>query len=78
MGTDDLKIDKLYRPTWTCGRYDERSKTAIYFNLLSGLSFLFEGNSALVLGYILSIKKGESCSLEAISTQTCIPESKVT
>lgn len=57
MGTDDLKIDKLYRPTWTCGRYNERSKTAIYFNLLSGLSFLFEGNSALVLGYILSIKK---------------------
>lgn len=77
METDDLKLDKLYRPIWTCGRYDERSKTAIYFNLLSGLSFLFEGNSALVLGYILSVKKGESCSLESISTQTCIPEDAV-
>lgn len=64
----------LYRPLWTCGRYDSKSKTAIYYNLLSGKSYLFEDSSAEVISEVLSIGRGKEVSLECISKKTQLPK----
>lgn len=54
----------LYRPKWTCGKYHAPSKTAIMYNLRSGQSFLFEDESADIIGEILSHKREELFSTE--------------
>ena len=46
-----------YRPEWTCGRYNEEKKVAIYYNLIEGISYFFEDYSAMVIGAILTIEK---------------------
>ena len=49
-----------YRPKWICGRYSKHGKAAIVYNLLEGLSYLFEDYSALVVSYILGVPRGEA------------------
>lgn len=56
-----------YRPEWTCGRYNEEKKVAIYYNLIEGISYFFEDYSAMVIGAILTIEKTKIINLEVIS-----------
>lgn len=68
-----MTIKNIYfRPVWTCGRYDESTKSAIMYNLIAGFSFFFEDDSAEVIGLLLSIERGCSFKLQDISSQTNI------
>lgn len=56
-----------YRPIWTCGRYNEIANVAIYYNLLTGMSFFFDSYSAMVIGEILSFPRNGEMKLDAIA-----------
>lgn len=62
----------IYRPEWTCGRYNPGADTAIMYNLLTGVSSFFESHSARVIGEILSIPKNGSTTVDDISGSTGI------
>ena len=48
-----------YRPKWTCGRYDEKTHSAIYYNLLSGQHISLRTNRPMSLGaFFLPAEKG--------------------
>lgn len=64
----------FFRPQWTCGRYNQEHQAAIYYNLIEGMSYYFEDYSAQVMGYILSIPKDESFTLQALVENTGIAE----
>lgn len=63
---------KLYRPVWTCGRFNANAMIAICYNLIEGVAYTFEESSALVLGYILGVTKGGSFELEELSDELLI------
>ncbi|MBO4851977.1 MAG: radical SAM protein [Prevotella sp.] len=63
-----------YRPEWTCGRYNQIAHAAIYYNLITGVSYFFEEYSADVVGVFLSIPKNKRISLEVLSNATNISE----
>lgn len=64
-------IFKTYqRPVWTTGRYNERHQVAIYYNLIEGISYFFEDESAKVIGLILKAGRNGNFSLSEISTLT--------
>ncbi|MBO7295255.1 MAG: radical SAM protein, partial [Bacteroidaceae bacterium] len=65
-----MKQRVYYRPAWTCGRYNKDKTVAIYYNLIEGFSYFFEENSAIVIGFILSIKRNDSFTLDEISKKT--------
>ncbi|MDL2303757.1 radical SAM protein [Bacteroides sp. OttesenSCG-928-D19] len=67
-----------YRPVWTCGRYDQMSQSAIYFNLVVGLSYFFEDYSADVMGEVLSIPRGGKISVESLAAKTGIAVDSLT
>lgn len=56
-----------YRPVWTCGRYNETAQVAIYYNLITGMSYFFESYSAMVIGKILSVGRNEEFSIKNVS-----------
>ena len=56
-----------YRPEWTCGRYNEEKKVAIYYNLIEGISYFFEDYSAMVIGAVLSVEKTKTIDLAVLS-----------
>ena len=58
---------KYYRPIWTCGRYNDKAKAAIYYNLIAGMSYFFEDYSAAVIGEILAVPRDSSFSINYIS-----------
>lgn len=59
--------DVIFRPPWTCGRYCKEKRVALYYNLLEGISYYFEDDSADVVGYILGVKKNGSINISDIS-----------
>ena len=59
-----------YRPEWTCGRYDAQHRVAIFYNLIEGMSYFFEDDSAEIIGYILSHPRNASFSLADAATST--------
>ena len=66
----------LYRPKWTCGRYNAKAQVAIYYNLIAGMSYFFESYSAMVIGEILSEpRNGEFCIEEIASKLNIAMES---
>ena len=62
----------IYRPEWTCGRYNPDAETAIMYNLITGVSSFFESYSARVIGEILSIPKNSPASIESMAEHTGI------
>lgn len=56
-----------YRPIWTEGRYNEKHKVAIYYNLITGISYFFESYSAMVIGEILSQPKNGKLNIKTIA-----------
>lgn len=67
----------IYRPEWTCGRYNPEAQTAIMYNLISGVSSFFESHSATVIGEILSVPKNGSRSIKSIAEHTGIAEESI-
>ena len=63
---------EYYRPEWTCGRYNEIKKVTIMYNLIAGFSFFFDEESAIVIGYILQVKRNGKIDIYTISEQTDI------
>ena len=62
----------LFRPEWTCGKYNHNKRVALFYNLLEGMSHFFENESANVISTILQIKRNTSVSLLEIYEQTGI------
>ncbi len=63
---------QIFRPIWTCGKYHETGKVAIYYNLLDGVSYLFEDYSALVVSFLLALPRNGSTTVEKIAQETGI------
>lgn len=63
---------QVYRPEWTCGRYDEDNRVALMYNLIAGYSFFFEGYSASVIGEILKVGRNEDIDVVSIASVTGI------
>ena len=64
----------IYRPEWTCGRYDEKNKVAIYYNLIEGMAYFFEDESAFVIGEILHLGRNGCISIGLLSKNTRLSE----
>lgn len=64
----------LYRPEWTCGRYDDKNRVAIYYNLIEGMAYFFEDESASVIGEILHLGRNGCISIGSLSKNTCLSE----
>ena len=60
----------LYRPEWTCGRYDDKHKVAIYYNLIEGMAYFFEDNSADIIGELLNVDRNGLIDVQSISDKT--------
>lgn len=56
-----------FRPIWTCGRYNEKEHVAIYYNLITGISFFFESYSAMVIGEVLSVPRNGKVNVDYVS-----------
>ena len=61
-----------FRPEWTCGRYDKEKQVALMYNLIEGMSYLFEDYSAEVVGEILLTDKNGQVSIDEVSLNTLI------
>ena len=61
------QTNNFYRPVWTCGRYNEKAKAAIYYNLIAGMSYFFESYSAMVIGEVLAVPRNGMMKLEEIA-----------
>ena len=59
-----------YRPEWTCGRYNKEAKVAIFYNLIEGMSYFFESDSAEVVSCLLAIPRNGSLSVDELSQVT--------
>ena len=68
----ECMLDKMYRPEWTCGRYSEKEKVAIFYNLIEGMAFFFEDESASVIGEILKVDKNCLVDIQYVSDKTGI------
>ena len=76
MGKEMNKL--YYRPLWTCGRYNKFINKAIVYNLLEGMTHLFEDDSAEVINCILQCQKGAIIPFEAIAEKLDIHEESLT
>ena len=63
----------FFRPEWTTGRYDSKKHVAIFYNLIEGMSYFFEDESADVIGKILSVVRNGHFTSEEITEDTNIP-----
>lgn len=70
--------NRYYRPAWTCGRYSERNAAlgkkhvAIMYNLIEGISNLFEDYSADVIKHVLAVGRNGVVDAETVSGATGI------
>lgn len=70
-----LSMENMYfRPEWTCGRYDKKSHSAIYYNLISGFVYSYIDFSADVIGLILEAGRNGQFSISQIAETTGIAE----
>ncbi len=67
-----IMTSSYYRPEWTCGKFNKAKCTAILYNLIEGVSHFFEGDSAVVIGAVLSHHRNEKFSVDEVSIVTGI------
>jgi len=62
-------MKKIVRPEWNCGRYfnDNTSSYALLYNLIDGMSYFFEDDSADLIGEILKIPRNTPIDLEKLN-----------
>lgn len=63
---------RLFRPEWTCGRFNEEKRAAIMYNLIAGFSYFFNDFSSMVIGEILKSNRNEDINVENIAEITGI------
>lgn len=70
----DGKMEKIlfYRPEWVCGRYNAENSVAICYNLLEGMVYLFEDESAKVVREFLQLGRNCEISISEISSKISI------
>lgn len=59
----------IYRPEWTCGRFNESEGCAIMYNLVAGMSYYFEEESAAFIGFLLSKKRWQIINVLSMSQE---------
>lgn len=64
---------QIYRPEWTCGRYNPRRHCALMYNLIMGVVHYFDELSADVIGQILSVPRNGKISIDNIIGLTKLP-----
>jgi len=57
------------RPTWTCGRYNEEKRVAIFYNLISAKSYYFEDYSADVINCILNTPRSGTINIKNMARE---------
>lgn len=67
----------VYRPIWTCGKYNKDNACAIYYNLIEGVSYYFENESAEIINEILSVGRGGMLSASKVSQKLNITEESI-
>lgn len=72
-----VSMNTIYRPVWTCGRYDASHKAAIFYNLIEGISYFFEDASADVVGEILSLGRICRVSVNTVAENTGISKDSI-
>lgn len=60
----------IYRPEWTGGRYDAKSRSALYYNLIEGVSHFFKDDSAELMGALLAIPRNGQTTVEQLAADT--------
>ncbi len=60
----------LYRPEWTCGRYNREANVAIFYNLIGGMSYFFEDDSAEIVGWLLKQPRNAGFFVKTLSEET--------
>ena len=52
-------MKNLFRPEWTCGRFikTDANSYALFYNLIEGMAYFFEDESAEIIGEILKYPK---------------------
>jgi radical SAM protein with 4Fe4S-binding SPASM domain len=65
-------LKEIFRPEWCSGRYykTELSSQALLYNLIEGMAFLFEEESADLVGAILNVPKNGQIPLQALIKST--------
>lgn len=63
---------KIYRPEWCSGRYYKtgNSSQALLYNLIEGMAYLFEEESADLVGAILNVPKNGQITLQILIDAT--------
>lgn len=61
---------KFFRPEWTCGRYNSEKRVALIYNLIEGMSYFLEDDSADVIGVILESPRNGEVKLDDIKSMT--------
>lgn len=72
--TDSIQF---YRPQWTAGRYNIDKHAALYYNLIDGMSYLFEGDSADVVSIFLTSKRNTLLSWREIVLKASVEEASL-
>ena len=67
----------LFRPKWTCGRYNKEKHVAIMYNLIAGFSYFFNDFSAMVIGEILKVGRNGNVDIEEIAKATGIHKESI-
>ena len=67
----------LFRPKWTCGRYNKEKHVAIMYNLIAGFSYFFNDFSAMVVGEILKVGRNGNFDIEEIAKATGIHKESI-
>lgn len=65
-------MKEIYRPEWNCGRYNQvDSKShALLYNLIEGMAYFFEEESADIIGAILKFPKNTQIPIKALVEST--------
>lgn len=72
-----MNNDILYRPEWTCGKYNATKHVAIMFNLLMNSEYFFENESADVVGLILAAGRNGQVSVSQVSETLNISQESI-
>lgn len=67
----------FYRPEWTLGRYNKENGAAIYYNLIEGMSYFFEDESADVVGHIIAAGRNGKFTTNQLTDATGIAEESI-
>jgi len=67
-----------YRPEWTCGKFHKEKSVAIMYNLIEGMSYFFEEESAILIGIILSTKRNDKIDVQKIQDKITIELNEIT